>query len=136
MHLSPDVLLGLADALRAEQLAGVQVREAYFVPTFSKYAGLTCGGVQFHVRDADAFDSLLVGLSTLSILRKLYPSNFTWRPPASPYEPYYIDLLLGQNETRISIDRGIAPARIVAAWEADPELARFRRTRKQYLLYA
>ena len=34
-------------------LPGVDFREAYFTPSFSKHAGVACGGVQLHVTDRD-----------------------------------------------------------------------------------
>ena len=125
----------LADALRAEMLSGVAVREVYFTPTFSKFTGATCGGIQLYVTDASSFDSARTGLVALSTIRRLWPSNFSWALPTKPEEPYWIDLLLGSNETRLALDSGLSPDRIVARWEADDDLHQFRRVREQHLLY-
>ncbi|HEV7626715.1 MAG TPA: DUF1343 domain-containing protein, partial [Streptomyces sp.] len=38
-----------SDRLNARNLPGVRFREGYFVPTFSKHEGKTCGGVQLHI---------------------------------------------------------------------------------------
>src|ERR1051326_5690693 len=45
----------LADSLHAMALPGVRFRPTVFTPTFHKHAGVACGGVQFHITNADAF---------------------------------------------------------------------------------
>src|SRR5438045_5753323 len=41
--------------------AGVTFRACYFRPTFQKFGGVTCGGVQIHVTDRQAFTPVAVG---------------------------------------------------------------------------
>ena len=42
---------------------GVAFRQAYFRPTFRKWADRTCGGVQIHVTDREAFTPVIVGIA-------------------------------------------------------------------------
>ncbi|MCX7975154.1 MAG: DUF1343 domain-containing protein, partial [Candidatus Aminicenantes bacterium] len=45
----------LAKKMNSLNLPGVRFREAWFTPTFSKYRGELCGGVQIHVFNRDLF---------------------------------------------------------------------------------
>jgi uncharacterized protein YbbC (DUF1343 family) len=112
-------------------LNGVRFREAYFTPTFSKNAGQVCGGVQVHLLDPHAFDPILVATEMLVGLRSLY-EDFGWRSGDS-YSGYWVDLLTGSARFREQLEAGDSAADITAAWS--DELARFVRTRQQYLLY-
>src|SRR2546426_2479944 len=45
----------LSQRLRQEVLPGVAFRPTWFQPTFHKFAGQTCGGIQMHVVDRAVF---------------------------------------------------------------------------------
>jgi uncharacterized protein YbbC (DUF1343 family) len=107
-------------------LPGVHFREAYFAPTFSKFAGTTIGGVQLHVHDRAAFDPVRTGIGLLVTAKKAW-SGFTWR------SDHWIDNLTGSDRVRTMIDAGADTDEVVAAWHG--ELAAFRRVRAEYLLY-
>ncbi|MFJ5915147.1 exo-beta-N-acetylmuramidase NamZ domain-containing protein [Streptomyces ardesiacus] len=107
-------------------LPGVRFREAYFAPTFSKFQGRTVGGVQLHVHDRAAFDPVRTGVALLVTARRTW-DGFAWRPDN------WIDKLTGSARVRTMIDAGADTDEVVAGWER--ELAAFRRTRRQYLLY-
>ena len=49
---------------------GVEFREAYFTPTFSKHVGVVCGGVQVHVTDPAKFDAIAVATQMIVSLRR------------------------------------------------------------------
>jgi uncharacterized protein YbbC (DUF1343 family) len=119
-----------ADALTELGLPGVRFREAYFAPTFSKWVGQNCAGVQLVVTDRDAFDPIRTAIAMIVTARRLYPAGFAWRENAPPY---WIDTLTGSDQVRTAIDAGADTAAVVAGWQA--ELARFRATRDRYLLY-
>jgi uncharacterized protein YbbC (DUF1343 family) len=125
----------LADRLRAEGLPGVAFRPAWFRPTFHKFAGRDCGGVQLHVTDRAAFRPVRTGLAVLAALRDLSGERFAWR--AEPYEfvadPPAIDLLFGSSRERLALEAGRPPAEIARAWEAEED--DFRRRRGDILLY-
>ncbi|MER7193998.1 exo-beta-N-acetylmuramidase NamZ family protein [Streptomyces flaveolus] len=107
-------------------LPGVRFREAYFAPTFSKFQGKTVGGVQLHVHDRAAFDPVRTGIALLVTARRSW-DGFAWRPDN------WIDKLTGSTQVRTMIDAGADTDEVVDGWES--ELAAFRRTRRQYLLY-
>ncbi|MFI5571466.1 exo-beta-N-acetylmuramidase NamZ domain-containing protein [Streptomyces sp. NPDC051740] len=107
-------------------LAGVRFREAYFAPTFSKFQGRTVGGVQVHVHDREAFDPVRTGIGLLITAKRSW-SGFAWRPDN------WIDKLTGSARVRTMIDAGADTDEVVAGWQE--ELAGFRRTRREYLLY-
>ncbi len=123
----------LADALTALRLPGVTFREAYFTPTFSKYQGVACGGVQVHVTDRAAFDALRTGVAILVTLRQLYPDQFRWRFDTGDPRPYWIDKLTGSSRLRTQIDADAGVDDVVRGWR--DELAAFRAIRARYLLY-
>ncbi|MEU4491111.1 DUF1343 domain-containing protein [Streptomyces purpurascens] len=107
-------------------LAGVRFREAYFAPTFSKFQGKTIGGVQVHVHDRAAFDPVRTGIALLVTAKQVW-SGFAWRPD------HWIDKLTGSTRVRTMIDAGADTDEVVAGWQS--ELAAFRRTRREYLVY-
>ncbi|MYU02401.1 DUF1343 domain-containing protein [Streptomyces sp. SID8366] len=115
-----------AAAANALGLPGVRFREAYFAPTFSKFEGKTAGGVQIHVTDRAAYDPVRTGIALLVTARKVW-DGFAWRPDD------WIDKLTGSDRVRTMIDAGADTDEVVGAWQ--PELAAFRRLRKEYLLY-
>jgi uncharacterized protein YbbC (DUF1343 family) len=124
-----------ADALAALPLPGVVFRPARFRPTFQKWAGRVCGGVQLHVTDAGRFKPFLTGLGLIATARRLAPRAFRWRRP--PYEFEHrrlpIDILLGSSRIRLALERGATLTAIERGWQAD--LARWRQRRAAALCY-
>lgn len=98
----------LVRELAAFDLPGVFFREAYFQPTFHKFAGEICGGAQIHVRDRDTFLPFRTGVEIIRHLRARYPEKFAWTPP--PYEYEYerppIEILIGGPVDSLFADRG------------------------------
>ena len=92
-----------AEALNELGLPGVEFREAYFAPTFSKHAGEACAGVQLHVADRDDFDAIRTAIAMIVTGRQLYPDDWAWRETAAPY---WIDKLSGNDQVRLAIDGG------------------------------
>jgi uncharacterized protein YbbC (DUF1343 family) len=125
----------LARRLRAEGLPGVAFRPAWFRPTFHKFAGRDCGGVQLHVTDREAFRPVRTGLAVLAALRELSGERFAWR--TEPYEFVAdrpaIDLLFGGARERLALEAGRTAGETARAWEAEEE--GFRRRRQEILLY-
>ncbi len=89
-------------------LPGVLFRPCTFRPTFDKFTGVTCNGVQMHVTDRNAFESYRTGLALIHALRRLYPRDFAWRADAYEFRddvPAF-DLLTGFTRVRELIDAG------------------------------
>ncbi|GAA4460487.1 DUF1343 domain-containing protein [Phytohabitans houttuyneae] len=121
-----------SDRLNALGLSGVEFREAYFTPTFNKFTGVLCAGVEVKVTDPRSYDAVRTGVAMLVEARR-YPS-FVWRADAwDPQRPYWIDKLTGSPRLRTMLDAGATVDEAVGAWRA--ELAAFTARRRPYLLY-
>lgn len=117
-----------AAALNALGLKGVEFREAYFVPTFSKNQGEVCGGVQVHLIDEEKVDAIEMATHMLVEARRLYP-EFSWRGDGGRW----IDLLTGSDRFRTQFEAGESAEQIIAAWQ--PELRQFVKDTRRFLLY-
>jgi len=124
----------LAEALA--DLPGLVPRPVVFRPTFHKWAGQPCGGVQLHVTDRETFRPYLTGVAFLREIRMRWPEHFAWRTKAYEFvaDIPAIDLLAGSALVRQGIDAGAALADLAATW-ADAEAA-FRDQRGAWLLYS
>jgi uncharacterized protein YbbC (DUF1343 family) len=125
----------LAERLRNENLPGVALRPMWFTPTFQKFTGTLCGGVQLHVLDRRKFQPVRTGLAVVAAMRDLAAQRFDWR--RDPYEfvadRLAIDLLLGGPRERLALEGGASLADMTAVWEN--EEAEFRRRREPHLIY-
>ena len=124
-----------AAALERERLPGVRFRPARFQPTFQKWAGRLCEGVQIHVTDAARFKPFLTGLAEIAVARRLAPRDFAWRRPPYEFEKRRlpIDILCGTDRIRTAIESGTPLPAIERAWQHD--LDRWKRRRVRYLMY-
>ncbi|GAB3819026.1 DUF1343 domain-containing protein [Tessaracoccus terricola] len=118
-----------AAALNQLGLKGVEFREAYFVPTFSKNQGVVCGGVQVHLMDEEKVEAIELATHMLVTARDLYP-EFSWRGDGGRW----IDLLTGSDRFRTQLEAGESAEAIIAAWQ--PELRQFVKDTRKYLLYS
>jgi uncharacterized protein YbbC (DUF1343 family) len=124
-----------AEYLNALALPGVRFRPAYFQPTFQKWAGQMCGGIQIYVTDREDFEPYLTGIALISAAQALYPESFQWREPPYEYEfekmPF--EILCGERKITDMILRKASMGEIRQSWQADIEV--FQRQRTPYLLY-
>src|SRR3954463_2962159 len=60
----------LARELNALAPPGARFREAWFTPTFSKFAGQRCGGCQLHVTDRNVFRPVATTLAMLEVVSR------------------------------------------------------------------
>jgi uncharacterized protein YbbC (DUF1343 family) len=116
----------LAQDLSALKLPGVLFRAAGFTPTFSKYQGEGCLGIQVHVTDRRRFEPVRVALHILAAIKKNHPDKFQWRENS-------IDRLSGSEALRKAIDAGTPADKILAGWQ--PDLKKYDEMRKRYFLY-
>jgi uncharacterized protein YbbC (DUF1343 family) len=124
-----------AEALEGLRLPGVGFRPARFLPTFHKWAGQTCGGVQIHVIDRARFKPFLTGLAVIAAARRLAPRRFAWRQPPYEFEHHRlpIDILFGTDRIRHAIEAERTLASVERSWE--PDVGRWLRERRPFLLY-
>lgn len=121
-----------AEALNAAGLPGARFRPCYFTPAFWRYVGESCGGLQVHVTDREAYRPVEAGLHMLSALMRLQGDTFRFNEPTYD-ERRHFDLLAGTDGLRLSLGEGVPVEEIVGAWE--PELERFMKVRERHLLY-
>ena len=114
---------------------GVRMRPTYFRPTFQKWAGQTCGGIQIHVTDRDAFTPVIFGIAMIKTAHDLYPEHFEWKRDAYEYvfDKNPFDVVCGTDKIRNAIEAGVSLNDIKSAW-ADG-LKDFAEARTPYLLY-
>jgi len=121
--------------LKRNHLSGVAFRPLHFQPTFHKFAGELCGGIQLHVVDRDSFKPVVTGVAIISAIRRLWPETFGWKQP--PYEYVFHDLpfdvINGGACLREQIERDSPLAEIEASWRDG--LNDFVERRSSYLLY-
>jgi len=107
--------------LQKQNLPGCLFREHNFIPTFHKWAGEFCGGIQIHVTDAKTFRPVQTTAAFFSALVKLYGDKFKFKDP--PYEYEYdkmpFDILTGDTSMRESLLAGESAESMRARWEED-----------------
>jgi uncharacterized protein YbbC (DUF1343 family) len=124
--IEPRELLAKMESLAPEWLRGCRLRECWFEPTFHKYVGKLCAGIQIHVEDA-AYDHdvfrpwrlVALAFKSLRILRTDYD---IWRNFAYEYERDRpaIDLINGSELLRQWVDdASTTPADLEALAKAD-----------------
>jgi uncharacterized protein YbbC (DUF1343 family) len=125
----------LVDELNKEGLPGVVFRPVHFQPSFHKYAGEVCGGIQLHVTNRDVFKPVITGVAIISAIRRMYPDYFAWSRP--PYEYVYdrppFDVITGTSRLREQIETGATTREIEDGWRGP--LIDFEKLRSSYLLY-
>jgi uncharacterized protein YbbC (DUF1343 family) len=121
-------------------LAGCQLREIWFEPTFHKHAGKLCSGLQIHVEDARydhaAFRPWRLQALAFKAIRRLYPDYPLWRDFAYEYEHerLAIDLINGSPLLRTWVDDAAStPADLDVL--AQPDEKAWRQASGDFLLY-
>jgi uncharacterized protein YbbC (DUF1343 family) len=107
-------------------LPGVVFREAWFAPTFSKFAGQRCGGCQIHVTDREAFRAVTTSLALLQVVQRRYGGLLEWHAD-------YFDKVLGTSTVREALQQDVSYLEIVDGFEAG--LEEFAVQREECLLY-
>jgi len=115
-----------ADAFNERGCVGVRARPTTFVPTFSKHAGIACGGIQLHLTDRIALRPTEVGLTVLSVALALSGPELKWIGTS-------FDRLAGDPAVRETLASGTDPAPIIARWRDNA--VSFSRERAPWLLY-
>ncbi len=124
-----------ADVMNSYKLPGVVFRPARFQPTFDKWTGDSCAGVQIHVTERESYLPFLTGTAILHACSYMAPDQFQWRSEAYEFVDNIpaIDLLFGNTHIRKAIEQHLPLSAIAALWHDDE--ATFRQQRKAHLLY-
>ncbi|CAN1526460.1 Uncharacterised conserved protein UCP016719 [Caulobacteraceae bacterium] len=120
---------GLADRLNQRNLPGAHFRPAWFTPSFSKFQGQLCAGVQVHMKDRTAFAPVDAGIAILLEVARHHGKDFSFLPGNPPF----FDKLAGASWLREAIKAGESLDAIKTRWQ--PELAAFKLKRARRLLY-
>lgn len=120
----------LAVRMNARNIRGVRFRECAFTPTFSKYAGEQCRGVQMHITDERNCLPVLAGLTLMDEIRAMHGDRFEFRTGKDISAPAPLDYLLGTDRYRLG---GLNAAELLE--ENRPALEAFGEARRTYLLY-
>ena len=116
----------LIKELNEHNLPGIKFRETSFVPTFSKYKGVLCGGGQIHVVDRIPFKPFEMTLFIIKTTMAMYPEDFKF------FAEYY-DKIMGTSKVRGALEKGVNVKDIIEKHKR--ELTEFSDQRKPYLLY-
>jgi uncharacterized protein YbbC (DUF1343 family) len=116
-------------------LPGCVLRPLVFEPTSGKWMGQACQGFQLHVTDPHSFRPYRTALALYQALYTLYPGQFAYKPP--PYEYEYerlpMDLILGDQQVRLSLEAGTEIMELERSWQED--LAGFADLARSVFLY-
>ncbi|MGH6878531.1 MAG: exo-beta-N-acetylmuramidase NamZ family protein [Rhizomicrobium sp.] len=115
---APDIdarcLLAEMHALAPHWLRGCTLRDCWFEPTFHKYAGRLCNGVQIHTEgpgyDHAAFRPWRLQALAFKAIRRLWPDYLLWRDFDYEYErgKRAIDVINGSPLLRVWVDDPVA----------------------------
>ncbi len=113
-----------AATLNEESVPGIRFIPTFFTPNSSTNQGKQCGGVSLVLTDMTKFNSVLAGLTLISVLNKLYPNQF---------DVGKVMQLLGSSQALKAIQAGESPASILRA--GSPEMKDFLSRRQRALIY-
>lgn len=124
-----------AEELRKFDFPGVAFREAYFRPWFAEWVDETCGGVQIHITDREAFTPVIVGIAMVKTIFEMHPDKFQWRQNAYEYvfDKNPFDVICGTDKVRKQIEHGTSVKEIEESWITGLEV--FGKTRQSFLIY-
>jgi uncharacterized protein YbbC (DUF1343 family) len=121
-----------AEELNSLGFAGVRFRASSFIPTFDRYVGERCGGVQVHVTDREEFRPVEAGLHMFQTLLSLHEDELEWLPTEAGGLMHF-DMLAGTDALRGDLIAGRSVGEIVGGW--GEELEGFMDLRRGHLLY-
>ena len=126
----------LIDNLAERKISGCSFRVHDFIPTFNKFEGRLCPGLQVHVTDINSFRPVSTILEILeAIIQTTEPGELVFNPP--PYEYEYqllpFDILSGDENMRITLLEGRSIRKETDRWEK--ETAEFKNEFYSMALY-
>ena len=115
---------------------GCVFRHHDFIPTFNKYSGQYCQGIQIHVTDVRSFKPVETMLDVLMAIKKTSPRGaMKFNDP--PYEYEYslmpFDILSGDSRMREVIENGLPVNEEKERWKR--EIREFREKFRDVALY-
>ena len=116
----------LRDSLGRKPHPGCLFREHGFIPTFNKWQGRYCYGMQIHVTDPRSYKPAATAVSILSACIETAKEEFRFKGPPYEYEAEKVpfDILAGDSRLREALIASTPVDIIEETWR--PELDRFR----------
>jgi uncharacterized protein YbbC (DUF1343 family) len=132
-YLKPEVL---QEFLAHEELSGLALRAARFIPSFDKWQGESCAGFQIHLTDPETYRPYRTSLTLLQAVITCHEEEFQWISPPYEYEFKHlpIEIIIGSPDLHRQLEAGVDIKELERSWE--PQLNEFRRLRAPYLLYS
>jgi uncharacterized protein YbbC (DUF1343 family) len=113
-----------AAALREARPAGVDFVPIFFTPEERRHSGKECGGVNISITNREEIHSVLVGLTIISVLSRLYSDDFEIDPVLD---------FLGNTKAMQRLRSGMSPAEVLQADRK--EFEEFMDKRRKFLIY-
>jgi uncharacterized protein YbbC (DUF1343 family) len=105
--------------LNSQHLPGCVFREHGFIPTFQKWHGRYCNGLQVHVTDPSAFFPVHVTAALLAAIIETSSSDFHFKDPPYEYENIKMpfDILAGSKELRTFLENREPVSQLREIWK-------------------
>lgn len=121
----------LQDKVNTLGIPTIRARSLAFTPSYQKYAGELCEGIQLHITDSKLLQPLRTCIAVLAVIAEMYPAELKFLEYGNLKHPMF-DLLAGNNTLRLGLLKG----------NTDDYLQRcrldtdsFMETREKYLRY-
>jgi uncharacterized protein YbbC (DUF1343 family) len=109
----------LKKKLDSRKIPGCVFRIHSFIPTFHKYTGQICHGLQIHVTDPAIYYPVAAAYEIFSAVIETSPGSLQFKDP--PYEYEYrmmpFDILSGDSVMRNSLMNGVSPEHERQRWQ-------------------
>lgn len=123
----------LQQAINELKLPGLRARAVVFTPTTSKWEGIQCEGVQLHVLDRQALQSVRAMVKILKVVHVLYPNQIEYTLFPKLRHPMF-DLLAGTDQLRKSyLSASHSIESLMSEWHQ--QIQPFLQTKTKYHLY-
>lgn len=116
---------GLLNELRRRRIGGCAFREHNYIPTFHKYAGKLCHGIQIHVTDEFTFRPVETALQIFDSIIETSPAgSLTFNEPPYEYEEVLkpFDILSGDDSMRLTLQNRTSISDEISKWRKEIEI--------------
>jgi uncharacterized protein YbbC (DUF1343 family) len=109
------------DKLKSMRLPGCLFREHGFIPTFQKWQGKYCNGLQVHVTNPRMYRPVFTAIALLHAILSTSGADFQFKMPPYEYETEKMpfDILAGSSDLRRALEHQEDITGLPALWEND-----------------
>jgi uncharacterized protein YbbC (DUF1343 family) len=114
----------LVSNLRSRRLKGCNFRQHNYIPTFHKYAGQLCRGIQIHVTDPSEYKPVATALNIFDAIIEISPpGSLTFNKPPYEYEEILMpfDILSGDDIMRRVLEQRLPLNEETDRWEEETD---------------